>query len=98
MRNFEDKFCACKRVPTLFKKPCSPVFLNNYKQNKMKNFLHTFLDIPKETAYEKNLRIVTLLELVLLEVFISLDNQPNFWKSLSKVAYIISHWRTCIVI
>ena len=36
MRNFQDTLYACKRVPTRFKKPCSPIFLDNYtnKANK----------------------------------------------------------------
>ena len=71
--NSLDTFYACRQVFTCFKKPCSPVFLNNYKQNKTKTLLHTFLDIAKETACEKNQRKDTLPELVLTEVFISLN-------------------------
>ena len=73
MRNCQDTFYSCRRVSTCFKKPCSPVFLNNYKQNKTKTLLHTFVDIAKETACEKNQRKDTLPELVLTEVFISLN-------------------------
>ena len=96
MRNFQDTFYACKRVSTLFKKPSSPVFLNNYEQNKIKNFLHTFVDITYETACEKNQRKETLLELILLEVFISLSKRPDFWKPLFKVIYTIFHCTTSI--
>ena len=53
MRNFQDTLCACKRVFARFKKPCSPVFLDNYEQKKTKKFLHTFADIAKETTCEK---------------------------------------------
>ena len=59
MTNFQDTICAYKRVTALFKKPCSPVFLNNYQQKK-------YADIVKETAYEKNQRKETLFELELL--------------------------------
>ena len=81
MRNFRDTLYACMRVPTRFKKPCSPVFLNNYEQSKTTNFLHTFADIAEETTCEKIQRKKTLLELLLLEVFIDLKNRPDFWKS-----------------
>ena len=40
------------KYPHISKKRCSPVFLDNYKQNKTR-FLHTFVDIAKETAGEK---------------------------------------------
>ena len=60
-------------MSTRFKKPCSPVFLDSYKQNKTKNFPHTFVDIAKEAACEKNYRKESLLELELLEVFVSLN-------------------------
>ena len=43
-----------------FQKPCSPVFLDNYEQNKPKKFLHTFVDIAKETVCEKIQREETL--------------------------------------
>ena len=46
----------------------SPIFLDNYEQNKTKKLLHTFVDIAKETACEKSQRKETLLELELLEV------------------------------
>ena len=52
--NFRDTLYACKRVPTRFKKPCSPVFLNNYEQSKTTNFLHTFADIAEETTCENS--------------------------------------------
>ena len=68
----------CLHVST----PCSPVFLDNYKQNKTKKFLHTFVDIADETACEKIQRKETLLELEFLEVFVSLNKRPDFWKSL----------------
>ena len=79
------------------KKPCSPVFLDNCEQNKTKNFLHTFADIAKETAHENIERKETLLELKLLEVFVGLNKRPNFWKSLSKIIYMIFHCRTSII-
>ena len=63
--NSLDTFYACRQVFTCFKKPCSPVFLNNYKQNKTKTLLHAFVDITKETACQKNQRKDTLPELVL---------------------------------
>ena len=95
MRNFQDTSYACKRMSTLLKKPSSPVFLNNYVQNKTKNFLHTFADIAKETACEKNSRKETL-ELVLLEVFISLSKRQHFWKPMFKDIYTIFHCTTSI--
>ena len=76
MRNLQDTFYPCKRVSTRFKTPRSPVFLNNYEQNKTKNFQHTFVDI------EKSQRKETVLEFVLIEVFISLNKRPDFWKSI----------------
>ena len=97
MRNFQDTLCAFKRVSTRFKKPCSPVFLDNYEQNKTKKFLYTFVDIAKETVFEKIQRKDTLLNLELLEVFLSLNKRPDFWKSLSKIIYIIFHCRTSII-
>ena len=57
---------ACNEVSTRFKKPCSPAFLDNYEQNKTKEFLHIFVDIAKVTACKKNQRKETLLELKLL--------------------------------
>ena len=54
--------------------------INTNKTNK--KFLHTFVDIAKETACEKFQRKETLLELELLEVFVSLKKRPDFWKSL----------------
>ena len=60
MRNFQDTLYACKQMSTRFKKPYSPVFLDNYEQNKTKKFLHTFVDIAKETACEKIQRNETL--------------------------------------
>ena len=45
MRNYENIPYECKRVSTRFNKPCSPVFLDNYKQNKTKKILHTLVDI-----------------------------------------------------
>ena len=65
MTNFQDILYESKRVSTRFKKPWSPVFLNNYQQKKTKKILHTFADIAKETACEKNQRKETLLELEL---------------------------------
>ena len=81
MRNFQDTLDTCKRVSTRFKKPYSSVFLDNYEQNKTKKILHTFVDIAKETTCEKNQRKETLLELEVLEVFVSLNKRPDFWKS-----------------
>ena len=52
MSNFQDTLYACKRVSTSFKTPCSPVFLDNYEQNKTKKCLQTLVDIAKETACE----------------------------------------------
>ena len=71
MRNFQDTLYVCKRVSTRFKKPCSPIFLDNYEQ-KTKTFMHTFADIAKKTACDKIQRKETLLELELLEVLVSL--------------------------
>ena len=68
MRNVQGTFYG---VSTPFKKPCSPVFLDIYEQNKTKLFLHTFVDIAKETACKKSHRKENLLELELLEVFVS---------------------------
>ena len=79
------------------KKQCSPVFLDNYEQNKTKNFLHSFVDIAKETACEKIQRKETLLELKLLELFVNLNKRPDFWKSLSKIICMIFHCRTSII-
>ena len=56
MRNFQESLYAYKRVSTRFKKPCSPIFLDNCEQNKIKTILYTFVDIAKDTAYEKNQR------------------------------------------
>ena len=66
--------------------------------NKTKKFLQTFVDIAKETACEKIQRKKTLLELELLEVSVSLSKRTDFWKSLSKIIYIIFHCRTSITI
>ena len=52
MRNFQDTLYACKQVSTRFKKLCSPVFLDNYKQNKTK-FLHTFVDMLRKQCVKK---------------------------------------------
>ena len=65
------------KYPHISKKRCSPVFLDNYKQNKTR----------KET----------LLELELIEIFVSSNKRPDFWKSLSKIMYIIFHCRTSII-
>ena len=88
---------ACKRVSKRFKKPFPPVFLDNYEQNKTEKFLHTLVDIAKETACEEIQRKETLLELELLEIFVSLNKRSDFWKSLSKIVYIILHCRTSII-
>ena len=48
-----------------FKKPCFPIFLDNYEQTKTKKLFHTFVDIPKETACEKIQGKETPLELEL---------------------------------
>ena len=48
MRNFQNTLDACKQVSTRFKKTGSPIFLDNYEQNKTKKFLHTLVDIAKE--------------------------------------------------
>ena len=53
MRNFQDTLYACMRVPTRFRKPYFPVFLDKHEQNKTKQILQTFIDIAKETACEK---------------------------------------------
>ena len=64
MRDFQDALYASKRVSTRFKKPCSPVFLDNCEQKKRKQILHTFVvDIAKETMCEKNQRKETLRQL-----------------------------------
>ena len=78
MRNFQDSDYTCKRVSTRFTKPCSPVFLDNYEQNKTKKILPTFVDIAKENVREKIQRKETLLELKLLEVFVSLKQKTRF--------------------
>ena len=70
------------------------VFLDKYKKDKTKQILHTFVDIAKETACEKIQRQDSLLELELLEVLVSLNKMPDFWKSLSKIIYIIFYCRT----
>ena len=79
------------------KKPYSPIFLDNCERNKTKNFFHTFVDIAKETTCEKIQRKETLLELKLLEVFVSLNKRRDSWKSLSKIIYMISNCRTSII-
>ena len=90
MRKFQDTLYACKRVSKQFKKPCSPIFLDNYEQNETKKLLHTFVDIAKEAVCEQIQTKETLLELELLEVFVSLNKRPDFWKSLSKIIYNFS--------
>ena len=60
---FQDALYPCKRVSARFKKPCSPFFLDNYIQRKIKKLLHTFVDIANETACEKNQKKEALLEL-----------------------------------
>ena len=94
MRNFQESLYEYKRVSTRFKKPCSPIFLDNCEQNKTKTILYTFVDIAKDTAYEKNQRKETEVEL--LEVFVSLNKRLDFWKSSPKIKYIIFHCRTSI--
>ena len=84
-------------MSTSFKKPCSLVFLGNYKQNKTKKCMYTFTSLAKETACEKKLEKATLLELELLEVFVSLNKRPDFWKSLCEIMHIIFHCRTGII-
>ena len=96
MRNFQDTLYACEPVSTRFKKPCFPIFLDNYEQNKTKQNLPIFVDIAEETACEKIQRKETLLELEVVEVFVSLNKRPDFWKSL-KLYYIIFHCRTSII-
>ena len=71
-------------------------FLDNYIQRKTKKLLHTFVDIAKETACEKNKRKEAVLELELLQVFVSLSKRPDFWKSLPKIIYTIFHCRASI--
>ena len=56
-----------------FIKPCSLIFLDTYEQNKTKKILHTFLDIAKEITCGKIQRKGTLLELEVLEVYVSLN-------------------------
>ena len=84
-------------MSTCFKKLFSPVFIDNYEQHKAKRFLHSFVDIAKETACEKNQRKEARLPLELLEVFASLNKRPDFWKSLSKIICAIFHCRTSTV-
>ena len=62
-------------MSTCFKKLFSPVFIDNYEQHKAKRFLHSFVDIAKETACEKNQRKEARLPLELLEVFASLNKR-----------------------
>ena len=69
-------------------------FLITTNKRKTKKILHTFVDIAKETACEKIQKKETLLELEPLEVFVSLHKKLDFWKSLSKIIYIIFHCRT----
>ena len=45
----------------------------------------------------KKLEKATLLELELLEVFVSLNKRPDFWKSLCEFMHIIFHCRTGII-
>ena len=72
-------------------------FLTTKNKNKQKKNSHTLVDIAKETASEKIPRKETLLELELLEVFVKLNNTPDFWKSLSKIVYITFHCKTSII-
>ena len=74
------------------------MFFDNYKQNKTKKILHTFVDIAKETAHGKIQRKEILPELELLDVFISLIKRQCFWKFLSEIIYIIFLCRTSIII
>ena len=97
MRSFQYTVYACQQLSTRYKKTCSPVFLDNYKQNKTKKFPHTFVDIAKENASKKIQRKETLLELELLEVFVSLNKRPDFWKSLSKIIHMVFHCRINVV-
>ena len=97
MRNFQYTVYACQQLSTRYKKTYSPVFLDNYKQNKTKKFPHTFVDIAKENACKKIQRKETLLELELLEVFVSLNKRPDFWKSLSKIIHMVFHCRINVV-
>ena len=64
--------------------------------DKTKQILPIFVDIAEETACEKIQRKKTLLELEVVEVFVSLNKRPDFWKSL-KLYYIIFHCRTSII-
>ena len=75
------------------KKPCYPLFLITTNKTKHKKILHTFVDIAKETACEKIQRTETLLELELLQFFVSLYKRPDLWKSLSTIIYIVFHCR-----
>ena len=61
MRNVQDTLYACERVSTRFKNSCSPIFLDSYEQNKTKKILQTFVDIGKDTEYEKIQKKKTLL-------------------------------------
>ena len=78
MRSFQYTVYACQQLSTRYKKTYSPVFLDNYKQNRTKKFPHTFVDIAKDNACKKIQRKETLLELELLEVFVSLKKRPDF--------------------
>ena len=62
----------------MLQKTMLSTFLDNYEQNKTKKkILHTFVDIAKETACEKIQRTETLLELELLQFFVSLYKRPD---------------------
>ena len=81
MRNFQDTLYICKRGSTRFKKQRSPIFHDNYEQNK-KSSAH-LVDIVKGTACKKVQKKEILLGLELLEVFVNLNKRPDFGKSLS---------------
>ena len=66
-------------------------------QTKQNKFGTCFVDIAKEATCEQIQINETLLELVLLEVYVSLKKRPDFWKSLSKIIYIIFHCRTSVI-
>ena len=68
-------------------------FLITTNKIKRKNFCTLLVGIAKETAWEKIQRKETLLELELLEVFVSLNKRPYFCKSLSSRASIINIYK-----
>ena len=53
-------------------------FLITTNKTKQKNFCTLFVDIPKEAECEIIQRKETLLELELLDVFVSLNKEPDF--------------------